>query len=53
MPISSTVQGFQRGAAQSESETAAGGGPGLWKLHEQGTEGERVWLQNVLTQQDR
>lgn len=49
----SSDQGLQRGAAQPQSEAAAGGGAGLWELHEQRPEGQCLWLQSVLAQQDR
>lgn len=48
----SSDQGFEGDPTQQEPEAAVGGGAGLWKLHEQGSEGERIRLQGVFAQQD-
>lgn len=50
--LCSTDQGLKRGVAQSKSQAAAGGGAGVWQLHEQRTERQRIWLQNLFAQQD-
>lgn len=49
----SSDQGVEGDFTQQKPEAAAGGGAGLWKLHEQGSEGERLRLQGVFAQQDR
>lgn len=49
----SSDEGIEGDLTQQEPEAALGGGAGLWKLHEQGPEGERLRLQGVFAQQDR
>lgn len=49
----SSDEGIEGDLTQQEPEAALGGGAGLWKLYEQGSEGECLRLQGVFAQQDR
>lgn len=49
----SSDEGIKGDLTQQEPEAALGGGAGLWKLYEQGSEGECLRLQGVFAQQDR
>lgn len=49
----SSDEGIEGDLTQQEPEAALGGGAGLWKLYEQGSERECLRLQGVFAQQDR
>lgn len=51
--LRSAPERITAGGSQQEAEPDPGGGPGLWQLHEQRPERERIRLQDLQSQQDR